>query len=119
VEMTRKKTRRCISHTLQSPCPYCGGSGKVLSTETTLLKVRKKLMSCFALEESAAYLLRVHPDVARLIERADAEEPILPRQKGRNLWIQQDAALHVEEFAVSPIGPGPELERIKAQAKLY
>jgi len=33
VEMTRKKVRQGLGGLLQQPCPYCGGSGRVLSGE--------------------------------------------------------------------------------------
>ena len=57
IEMTRKKSRKCISNTLETSCPYCGGTGRVMTAETVLLKVRKKLMRSFATEDHQGYLL--------------------------------------------------------------
>lgn len=120
VEMTRKKSRKCISNTLQTTCPYCGGSGKILSPETVLLKVRKKLMRSFANENQPGYLLRVHPEIAKLIyENTTEASPILPKEAGRSLWIEQDPLLHISEFSLTPIGSGEELKQIRSLAKLY
>ena len=91
VEMTRKKTRQCISHTLQSPCPYCGGDGKVLSHETVVLKARKQLMRMMATESSCDYLLRVHPHIAEIIaDHSVPQMPILPAMNGRTVYVQAD-----------------------------
>lgn len=38
VELTRKKLRANLADTLQTTCPYCKGSGKVLNAETLRLK---------------------------------------------------------------------------------
>ena len=34
VELTRKKVRNSLSQMLTHPCPYCGGSGRIMNTET-------------------------------------------------------------------------------------
>ena len=80
VEMTRKKSRKCISNVLQTTCPYCNGSGRVISAETMLLKVRKKIMRSFATESCTGYLLQVHPEIAKY-ENTTESAPILPREQ--------------------------------------
>lgn len=120
VEMTRKKSRKCISNVLQTTCPYCNGSGRVISAETMLLKVRKKIMRSFATESCTGYLLQVHPDIAKMIyENTTESAPILPREQGRSIWIQQDSTLHIQEFHLTPITSSDELKSIKSLAKLY
>lgn len=120
VEMTRKKTRQCISNTLRSPCPYCGGDGKVLSRETMVLKVRKKLMRAFAEEDAGAYLVRVNPSVADLIdENSDRDEPLLPKAPGRAIYVQPVPGMHIEEFTIAPITTQEELRNIQGATKAY
>ncbi len=120
VEMTRKKSRKCISNVLQTTCPYCNGSGRVMSTETMLLKVRKKLMRALATESCSGYLLRVHPDIAKMIYSNAAEPtPLLPKEEGRSLWIQQDSSLHMQEFSLMPVITGEELKNVTPLVKLY
>ena len=120
IEMTRKKSRKCISNTLETACPYCGGSGRVMTGETVLLKVRKKLMRSFATENHPGYLLKVHPEIARLIyENTTESSPILPREAGRSIWIQQDPSLHIHDYSITHIASGEELKNIRSLAKLY
>jgi len=120
IEMTRKKSRKCISNTLETSCPYCGGTGRVMTAETVLLKVRKKLMRSFATEDHHGYLLKVHPEIARMIyENTTESAPILPKQTGRSIWIQQDASLHIHNFSIVHIASGEDLKSVRSLAKLY
>lgn len=120
IEMTRKKSRKCISNTLETSCPYCGGTGRVMTAETVLLKVRKKLMRSFAMEDHQGYLLKVHPEIAQMIyENTTESAPILPKQAGRSIWIQQDASLHIHDFSIVHIASGEDLKSVRSLAKLY
>ena len=120
VEMTRKKSRQCISHTLQTPCPYCGGSGKVLSTETMVLKVRRQLMRLIATESTKIYLVRVNPAIAKAIEDNSSEQSdILPIPAGGTVWVEAVERMHMEQFEVTGLSSKEELERVKAEAKAY
>lgn len=120
VEMTRKKTRQCIGHTLQTSCPYCGGDGKVLSPETVLMKVRKKLMRAYHEESDKNYLVRVHPSVACIIEENHAPEaPLLPVCVGKAAYVLADDTMHVSTYEVSAIGSDEELSRIRHACKQY
>ena len=120
VEMTRKKTRQCISNTLRSPCPYCGGDGRVLSRETILLKVRKKLMWAFKESDCNNYLVRMSSSVAGLLEEYnDDEAPLLPKASGHTIYVQPVPGMHIEEFTISPITSQEELKHIHGVAKAY
>ena len=120
VEMTRKKTRQCISHTLQSPCPYCGGDGKVLSHETVVLKARKQLMRMMATESSCDYLLRVHPHIAEIIaDHSQPQMPILPAMNGRTVYVQADHHMRIDEFEVQRLTSQEEVRRVQATARAY
>lgn len=103
VEMTRKKMRHNISYTLQMPCPYCKGDGRVLSLETVALKVRKELIRRMRHESTESYLVEAHPDVCALIEDHSSEQsPLLPVKPGRSTYIRANPALHIEHFHVIP-----------------
>ncbi len=109
VEMTRKKMRHCISNTLQSPCPYCHGDGRVLSTETVVLKVRKALIKSIRNESMTDYLVEVHPDVADLIDdHSSAQSPLLPATAGRSIYVRAVPTMHVEEFHIHSLLKKPE-----------
>ena len=66
------------------------------------------------------YLLKVHPEIARMIyENTTESAPILPKQAGRSIWIQQDPSLHIHDFSIVHIASGEELKRVRSLAKLY
>ena len=119
VEMTRKKTRQCISHTLQSSCPYCGGTGKVLSVETVVLKVRKQLMRLMAKNEAKNFLIRVNEAVAASIaENSDPHSGILPVPKGGAVYVEA-ADIHIEKYEVSPLTETQAEEHYRRGAVRY
>lgn len=104
VEMTRKKERQPISNTLQEPCPYCSGSGKVMSSETVLLKVRKQLMNRFACDGSGSYLVRVNSKVAALIRSNNSENaPIFPKAKDKSIYVISDEDRYISDFSIERI----------------
>ncbi len=121
VEMTRKKTRQCISNTLQSPCPYCGGTGKILSVESVMLKVRRHLRRCFAQESCADYLVRLHPDVAAAVSEILSETPdvLLLGDGTKTLWIQAVPQMHAQEFEIKAVCSDRELQQVRKIAKMY
>ena len=95
VEMTRKRTGPSLERLLTQPCPSCGGTGRLPSPETVLLKAYRELVRRGAKLEGARVTLRVHPedlealqaeargglmDLARLLGatlawRGDGEQP--------------------------------------------
>lgn len=120
VEMTRKKTRQCISNTLQSTCPYCGGTGKILSKESVMLKLRRLLRCYFAQESCNNYLVRVNPEVAETIEKTLKEAPdVLFFEEGRMLWIESVPSMHIQEYEIKPIFTDQELEHVRCVAKMF
>ena len=120
VEMTRKKTRQCISNTLQTPCPYCGGTGKILSRESIMLKLRRLLRCYFAQESCGNYLVRVNPEVAETIGKTLKETPdILFSEEGKTLWIESVPTMHIQEYEIKPVFTDQELQQVRCVAKMY
>ncbi len=101
VEITRKRSRANLERLLTQPCPYCGGRGRVKSTTTICLNLRKQLLRQGRRAGQAELLLRVHPEIARALqeeERAILAE--IERSLGVNILLQSDPALHHERFDV-------------------
>jgi ribonuclease G len=119
LEMTRKKTRQSISHTLQSTCPYCNGDGRVLSRETILLKIRKRLINAYTSESHANYLLTTHPAIAQAIAEHSETEPLLPKQPGRTIWLKPENGLHLQQYHLTPLVTDEELRRAQVGAQGY
>ena len=105
VEVTRKKLRTSISAALQTVCPYCGGSGRVLSAETVALKIRKELLMRIGDDpDPAEYSVTANPEVIRLLEEHSEEEyAITPQLASKTVTWRANPAMHVEEFYVKNI----------------
>ncbi|MDZ4131632.1 MAG: Rne/Rng family ribonuclease, partial [Dethiobacteria bacterium] len=67
VEMTRKKVRQDLSEYLQQPCPYCGGSGRVLTPLVVSTRIEGELKRELQEEKSKAVLVEMHHEVASII----------------------------------------------------
>lgn len=120
VEMTRKKTRQCISNTLQSPCPYCGGSGRVLSKETMVLKARSALLRAISESTGRFFLLRVSRAVADAIEENSSDQSsILPIPVNGAVFVESVREMHMEDIELSPLSSAEEISRARAAAREY
>lgn len=101
VEITRKRSRANLERLLTQPCPYCSGRGRIKSTATICLNLRKDLLGLKGKMGQGELLLRVHPEISRALqqeEKAILDE--LERTLGVRILIQGDAELHHERFDV-------------------
>ena len=101
VEITRKRSRTNLERLLTQPCPYCGGGGRVKSVTTLCLALRREALKLRGTLSSRELLLRVHPEVARALqkeEKAVVEE--LERALAVAILIQGDPKLHHESFDI-------------------
>ncbi len=95
VEMTRKKVRQRVSAILHETCPYCNGTGRIMTAESVALKVMKEYRKLCRDTSASSFALFVHPDVGDYLKREK-----LP---GKRAEIRRDASLHREEFRFEPI----------------
>lgn len=101
VELTRKRTRPSLERLLTQPCPYCRGVGRIKSRATIALEMRRQLRRQRGRFAGREVLLRVHPDVARALQRE--ERAILDELEidlGTTVLIQSDEQLHHEHFDI-------------------
>lgn len=99
VEITRQRTRRSLERTLCRPCPACRGSGKIKSSETVYFEIQRELQRLAPVLEGRRLLVRVHPDLADLLEaRRHHILDVLAPGHGFQLAIERDALLHREHF---------------------
>lgn len=47
VEMTRKRTRESLSHTLCEPCPLCGGRGEIKTARTVCYEIMREIVRLY------------------------------------------------------------------------
>lgn len=53
VEMTRKRTRESLSHTLCEPCPLCGGRGEIKTARTVCYEIMREIVRLYRQYEKA------------------------------------------------------------------
>jgi ribonuclease G len=99
VAITRKRVKQSLERTLCAPCPYCEGSGYTKSIQTVVGEILQEAHSLAKVVEGKEVMLRVHPEVAKLLKSSDNDyleelEEIL----GRPVLVTGDATLHQEKF---------------------
>ncbi|MGM0471757.1 MAG: Rne/Rng family ribonuclease [Bacillota bacterium] len=113
VEMTRKKEKEGVAEFLQKSCPYCQGSGRVLSEDTVALKTIRKLKKLFNNNDQEAVLVEVHPQVAaRLIGLGGNNLEELESELGRHIYVKGAQDLHIEEIDVVALGTQDEIVKL-------
>ncbi len=114
VELTRKKVGKRIDSVLQKPCPYCEGTGRVLSEETVAKKIERELKRIFTHTNSEAALIEAHPSVAALVIGSGGEHLArLEKMFNRYIYIKGSSHLHPEEIEVKVTG---KKEYVESQA---
>lgn len=101
VQLTRKKVSRSLSRILQKECPYCQGTGLVLSEETVCLKVKKEIIKATELT-APLILVEVHPEVAGLLLKNENNFlQQLKEKTGKKILIRGIATFHLEEIKIT------------------
>ncbi|MDD2573298.1 MAG: Rne/Rng family ribonuclease [Bacillota bacterium] len=112
VEITRKKVGRRIDSILQKECPFCEGTGRVLSEETMVNRIERELKRVFSGSEAEAALIEAHPSVAALVIGSGGEHLArLEKQFQRHIYIKGSFHLHPEEIEVKVTGNKEYVER--------
>ncbi|MBE3598251.1 MAG: Rne/Rng family ribonuclease [Limnochordaceae bacterium] len=111
VELTRKKVREDLYAVLQRPCPYCQGTGRVLSEVTMAQKVERQIADLARSSQADAMLLAVHPSVAaQVIGAGGANLRRLEGETGRVIFVRGSEDVHMEEIRVLSLGSREEVE---------
>jgi ribonuclease G len=100
VQMTRKRTRESLEHTLCDSCPYCEGKGRVMSIKSVAYEILRKL-KYLTPQAGTEITVVVHPQVADLLtdEERDSIEEIENSRKIR-ITIKKDSTLHQENYHI-------------------
>ncbi|MDQ1347465.1 MAG: ribonuclease [Acidobacteriota bacterium] len=101
VQITRKRSRANLERLLTQTCPYCEGSGRIKSVATICLSLRRAALALRGTLISKEILVRVHPDVARMLQREERgvlEE--IERELAVGIILQADAKLHHSSFDI-------------------
>ncbi|HPD01474.1 MAG TPA: Rne/Rng family ribonuclease [Acetivibrio sp.] len=68
IEMTRKKVREGLESVVLYNCPYCEGSGRILSPESVARDVEKRIIKYLTMTIANAILVEVYPTVAEVLQ---------------------------------------------------
>jgi ribonuclease G len=101
VQITRKRSRANLERLLTQTCPYCEGSGRIKSVATICLSLRRAALALRGTLISKELLVRVHPEVARMLQREERsilEE--IERELAVGIIVQADAKLHHSSFDI-------------------
>jgi ribonuclease G len=99
VAITRKRVKQSLERALCSPCPHCEGAGYIKSVQTIVGEILLEAQKIAKAVEGEDVMLRVHPDVAKVLKSNDNRyleelEEILRRP----VMVKGDPALHHEKF---------------------
>ncbi|MBV9503417.1 MAG: Rne/Rng family ribonuclease [Acidobacteriia bacterium] len=99
VAITRKRVKQSLERTLCTPCPYCEGAGYVKSPQTVVGEILQEAHKIAKAVEGKDVLLRVSPDVAKLLKSShNSYLQELEEILGRTVIVKTDSQLHQEKF---------------------
>ena len=99
VAITRKRVKQSLERTLCTPCPYCEGAGYVKSPQTVVGEILQEAQKLAKVVEGKDVMLRVAPDVARLLKsHQNSYLQELEGILGRVVIVKTDNQLHQEKF---------------------
>jgi ribonuclease G len=99
VAITRKRVKQSLERTLCAPCPHCDGAGYIKSVQTVVSEILTEARKLSGSIESKDVMLRVHPDVAKVLKSHQnkcLEE--LEETLRRPVLVKSDPLLHHEKF---------------------
>lgn len=116
VEMTRKKVRPSLNESIQKPCPYCEGRGKVLSEETVGINLKNEIYQVAKRTTAETILVEANPLVAaRLIGSGGAGLKEMEMHTGKTLFIRGCDHHHIEQVTIKPVHGDQTIDAIPVQ----
>ncbi len=113
VEMTRKKVRSRLTGKLLKECPYCSGTGKVLSESTVLGLIEKELKRIKLHTNSEAAILQVNPSILDyLLDNEKEHVKLFEKEYEIKVYFQGSELIHYNEIKVKGMGKVEYIEKI-------
>lgn len=99
VQLTRKRVRRSVPRSLSYPCPYCHGEGIILSEETMVTRIMRRLEELLLEDPRDQITLHVHPALAEMINTNQSDRlEQLSRNHDARLRVVAQAGLHLNDI---------------------
>jgi ribonuclease G len=115
IEMTRKRTRESLLHTLTEPCTACEGKGYTKSRRTVNYELFRELRRQGDLIEGDTVLVEVHPEVAQVLAGSDhAFLEDMEKRLQKRIIVKARGSFHLEDFEIRSPGDKAPIERSEA-----
>ncbi|MDZ4120917.1 MAG: Rne/Rng family ribonuclease [Candidatus Cloacimonadaceae bacterium] len=108
VEVTRKRMRSTLIANYSDTCPYCNGSGRVVSKDAVLMRIYRWLSRAEYFVKDTLLSIVVHPDV---IAHIKSNNRIFSAYKDQCDFIE-DPSMRVDQFKVFKL---PSMDEITAK----
>ena len=101
VEMTRKRTTDSLQRLLCEPCPTCGGSGSIKTTDTVCYEIFREITRAVRQFEAEKLLVLASPRVVtKILEEESAAVAELEEFIGKTIRFQADEQYAQEQYDV-------------------
>jgi len=101
VEMTRKRTRESLAHTLCEPCPVCLGRGVLKTAETVCIEIFREIVrDARAYENDALMVLASQSVVDRLLDEESANLADLEDAVGKTISLRAEPGYSQDYFDI-------------------
>ncbi len=111
VEMTRKKVSFGLSEIMQKNCPYCEGSGRVISEEAMCSYLENEIKKYFSTYSTEAILIEVNPLVAAvLIGAGGSNLNRLEKECNGTIFVRGAEHRHVSDWMIISAGTSESVQ---------
>ncbi len=101
VEMTRKRTRESLEHTLCEECPVCQGRGMLKTAETVCYEIFREIMrDARAYENDTLMVLAAQGVIDRLLDEESANLADLEEFIGKTISLRVEPGYNQEHFDI-------------------
>ena len=114
VEMTRKRTEENLAQKLQGTCPWCNGTGKLLSAESVAMEAIRHLRVTSFKEDAVLVTADPLACMALIGPHGSAIEP-LERELGLQIFVRATQDIHPEEFEIT----AKSSEQLRQELRLF
>lgn len=104
IEMTRKKVKQELSTVLNVDCPYCDGSGKVLSPEGIARNMEKEISRYVSQTTADTIQVELHPSVEHVLKSdVNGYFSRLQETYNKKILFKGSDKLHYDEMRINQV----------------
>ncbi|MDR0856559.1 MAG: Rne/Rng family ribonuclease [Clostridiales bacterium] len=101
VEITRKKVRNDISYDLAEPCPTCGGSGFVQSSDYVVTRLKGELSTVLKQPGAVGAFVTVPPRIRQKLFSGIGTPECATVWLGKRIYITTDEHLPLDKYRIA------------------